>query len=87
MFERMRGNLAAAEGLQRSLLMQLDVPQDKLARASVLAELATTRFQQGDKREARALLQQALPVLRGAVLPQEVTRAEAETLARQLGLP
>ncbi len=85
-FARMRGNLAAAEGLQRSLLAQLDAPQDKLARANVLAELATTRFQQGDKREARALLQQALPILREVVLPQEVTRAEAETLARQLGL-
>lgn len=34
----------------------------------------------------RALLERALPVLRDAVLPQETSRADAETLAAQLGM-
>jgi len=33
------------------------------------------------------LLEQSLPVLRNALLPQEVNRAPAEVLARKLDLP
>lgn len=41
---------------------------------------------QGQPAEARELLQQALPVLRASVLPQEVKRTLAEELAGKLGL-
>lgn len=86
-FESMRGDHAAAE---RSLRQALDrseaggaLPADL---AIVRAELAGVRLERGDRAGARALLAQALPVLRDAVLPQEVSRAEAESVARRLGM-
>ena len=51
------------------------------------AELADIMAAQGKQADARALLQQALPVLREAVLPEETSRAAAEALAKQLGMP
>ena len=44
------------------------------------------RFERGDKTEARTLLARALPVMRDSVLPQQFDRAEAEGLAKRLGL-
>jgi serine/threonine protein kinase/tetratricopeptide (TPR) repeat protein len=50
------------------------------------SELAAVRLRQGQRKEAGDLLAQALPSLREAFLPGEVSRAEAERLATQLGL-
>jgi serine/threonine-protein kinase len=87
-FARMQGDLALAEHEQRAALDRFKTTQAAPAGLAVAeAEMAGILAAQGKQAEARALLQQALPVLRGAVMPQEVTRAEAETLARQLGLP
>lgn len=87
-FARMQGDLALAEREQRTALDRFKTTQAAPAGLAVAqAEMAGILAAQGRQAEARALLQQALPVLREAVLPQEVTRAEAETLARQLGLP
>lgn len=87
-FARMQGDLALAEHEQRAALDRFKTTQAAPAGLAVAqAEMAGILAAQGKQAEARALLQQALPVLHDAVLPQEVTRAEAETLARQLGLP
>ena len=87
-FARMQGDLALAEHEQRAALDRFKTTQAAPAGLAVAqAEMAGILAAQGKQAEARALLQQALPVLRDAVLPQEVTRVEAETLARQLGLP
>ncbi|MCA0393035.1 MAG: serine/threonine-protein kinase [Proteobacteria bacterium] len=86
-FARDNGDLAGAETAQRKAITQLEaagaLPVDL---AAARAELAAIRFDRGDRTEANALLQQALPVLRDAVLPQETSRAAAEVLAHQLGL-
>lgn len=86
-FARDTGDLAGAETTQRDAIAQLEaanaLPVDL---AGARAELAAIRFAQGDKREAGALLEQAMPVLRDAVLPQETSRVNAEFLARQLGM-
>lgn len=50
------------------------------------SELADLRLRQGRRGEATALLTQALPVLRDALLPTEVSRAAAEGVAAQLGM-
>ncbi|SIQ67341.1 hypothetical protein [Solilutibacter tolerans] len=50
------------------------------------AELAAIRDRQGDAEEARELLRESLPVLRTALLPQEINRAAAEALAKKLGV-
>ena len=83
----LQGNLPAAERLQREGMEALrgkGASTVDLARAQV--ELARIHVGQGKHPEARELLGEALPVLREAVLPQEVRRAEAESLARQLTL-
>ncbi|MGV8923943.1 MAG: protein kinase domain-containing protein [Thermomonas sp.] len=85
-FARMQGDLAGAERKQRETLKILEaakMPGDVIAIAR--AELAEIRAQRGDKAEARTLLGQALPVLRGLLLPQEINRRAAETLERKLG--
>lgn len=50
------------------------------------AELAEVQRRRGDAKAARALLGQALPVLREALLPTEISRADAERTAAALGL-
>ena len=85
-FFRMQGDLAGAEREQREALKILEAAKmsaDVIAMAR--AELAGIRAQRGDKVEARKLLGQALPVLRGSLLPQEVNRSAAESLQRTLG--
>ena len=51
------------------------------------SELANLRMRQGRRKEASTLLAQALPTLRDALLPTEVSRAAAEAVAAQLGIP
>lgn len=50
------------------------------------SELARLRWRQQRRGDARDLLQQSLPALRSALLANELHRAPAEKLARQLGL-
>jgi serine/threonine-protein kinase len=49
------------------------------------SELAQVRLRQDRRGDARALLKQSLPVLRASLLPGEVSRAAAESLAARLG--
>ncbi|HRN62408.1 MAG TPA: serine/threonine-protein kinase [Luteimonas sp.] len=85
-FEGMRGDHAAAERTARAALERFEasgaLPVDM---AVARAELAGVLLERGDRAEARRLLDQAMPVLRDAVLPQEVSRADAEALAKRLG--
>ncbi|MCO5055438.1 serine/threonine-protein kinase [Thermomonas sp.] len=83
---RQQGDLAAAEQAQRKAIAQLTAGTQPIDLAIARAELAAIRSERGDSAEARRLLAQALPVLREAVLPQEVNRAAAEALARKLGV-
>ena len=86
-FARDSGDLAHAETAAREAIRRLEaagsLPID-LAIANT--ELAEIRHDRGDKAEARALLAQALPIMRDALLPQEVSRVRAEALAKRLGL-
>jgi len=85
-FARDRGELAHAERAAREALQRLVqakvLPVDL---AIARSELAAIRAQRADLAEARALLALALPVLRDAMLPGEIHRADAEQLARKLG--
>ena len=84
-FARMRGDLATAEAKQREALAKLQASGNAMDVATARAELAQLRFSSGDRAEARALLLQALPVMRASVLPQQIDRAAAEQLARKVG--
>jgi tetratricopeptide (TPR) repeat protein len=87
-FAAAQGDLDQAEREQRGALAAFEaagvLPIDL---AISRAELAGYLVQQGRRAEARAMLGPALPVLREALLPEEVARAEAERLARALDLP
>lgn len=86
-FARMQDDLVLAESEQRAALDRFKTTQAAPAGLAVAqAEMADILAAQGKQAEARALLQQALPVLRAAVLPQEINRAAAEALARKLGV-
>jgi len=86
-FARDSGDFAHAETAEREAIRRLEaggaLPVDM---ACARAELAAILSDRGDKAAARALLEQALPVLRETLLPQETSRADAEALAQQLGL-
>ncbi len=86
-FAQMRGDAASAEQRLRALLPQLQSGQNRFDYARACTALAAIRLQQGDMAGARGLLAQALPIMRNAVLPQQFDRAEAETLAKKLGMP
>lgn len=83
--DRLRGRNAAAEQSLRDAIRRFEaagvLPVDL---AIARAELARIRFARADRNGARALLGQALPVMRASLLPQEVNRSVAETLARDL---
>lgn len=85
-FARMRGDLITADRIQREAVAKLQVAGNRFDVAAARAELAAIRSERGDKTEARSLLVLALPVLRDSVLPQQQDRADAEALAKQLGL-
>ena len=86
-FARDRGDLAHAETLQREAIGKFEaagaLPVDL---AIAHEELAGILFDRDDKNGARQLLEHALPVLREALLPQENSRADAESLAHKLGM-
>ncbi len=85
-FALLRGDLAMAEREQRAALVAFEaaavLPVD-LAIAE--AELAEVLERRGNRDEARATLARAMPVLRERLLPEEVSRAAAERLARSIG--
>lgn len=85
-FAHMRGDLALAERKQREALDRLQSVGNPFDVASARAELAAIRAERGDKTEARVLLVLALPVMRDSVLPQQMDRAAAESLAKRLGV-
>lgn len=82
----LRGDLPTMERLQREALERQQSTGNLFMVAATRTKLASTRLKQGNANEARALLAQALPVLRDAVLPQQTDRAAAEALAKQLGM-
>lgn len=83
-FAQMQGDPVRAERLQRQAVASLEaasvLPVDL---AIARAELAGILRQIDRRKEADALLEQALPVLRDALLPPEVHRVAAEALATQ----
>lgn len=85
-FARLRGEFAAAKREQDKAIAQYQAIRDPVKTAIARTEMAAILVMQGKQIEARNQLQQALPVLREAVLPQEVNRAAAEALARKLGV-
>jgi serine/threonine-protein kinase len=80
------GDLAAAEKAQREALQLLQAGPNPTSVAIARGELAHILAARSEKPAAQQLLQQALPVLRAALLPQETSRAAAEALATRLGL-
>jgi tRNA A-37 threonylcarbamoyl transferase component Bud32 len=80
-----RGDVAAAArdletavaGFEAGAVLPVDL-------AIARSELADVRLRQDRRGDARVLLQQALPVMRAALLPGEVSRAAAEKLAARL---
>jgi ATP/maltotriose-dependent transcriptional regulator MalT len=86
-FARMQGDLALAEREQRAALARQVVDKATPMDAAIArAELASILFERGDSAHAHRLLDEALPTLRRALEPQHVQRAEAEKLARTLGI-
>nr|WP_273544258.1 serine/threonine-protein kinase [Luteimonas saliphila] len=85
-FAWQRGDTVAAEGLQREALQRLESAASATDVAVARAQLAGYIAARGDAAQARRLLAEALPPMRAAVLPQEASRAEAEALARRLGM-
>jgi serine/threonine-protein kinase len=86
-FADMRRHTAAAEQDLREAANRFDAGAKPVDAAATRVTLAGIRFARGDRKEARQLLDKALPVLREAVLPTHVSREEAEVLSRKLGMP
>ncbi|MEO5560397.1 MAG: serine/threonine-protein kinase, partial [Dokdonella sp.] len=87
-FAMMQNDLSRADnelGTALAAFKANDAPAIDLA--ITRSELANLRLRQGRRKEASALLAQALPTLRDALLPNEVSRAAAEAVAAQLGMP
>jgi len=84
-FARLQGDLALAEREQRAALARQTADSaNPMSVAYARAELARIRFEQGHRQEARALLAQAMPLIRRSVSAQQVDRVAAETLAARL---
>jgi tetratricopeptide (TPR) repeat protein len=91
---RLRGHFLSLEGDLDGAAREVDAGLAMLKAndgvafdiAVMQAERARLHALMGEPRKARVLLEEALPVLREAVLPSELNRAEAERLAAELGL-
>ena len=85
-FARQRGDLATAASTLEAALARLHETGgvNAFSEAALRTDLAAVRLALGDAAAARRLLDQALPVMRQAVLPQQVDRAAAEALAARL---
>lgn len=86
-FARLRGDFASAEREQGEAVTRYLAGHNPVKTAIARAELARIQASRGNAADARALLAQALPVLRDGVLPAQLDRVAAETLARQCGVP
>ncbi|AKC86968.1 serine/threonine-protein kinase [Pseudoxanthomonas suwonensis] len=85
-FAESGGDFASAERDLREAMRRFEAAGNKpVDLATTRATLARLRLAQGDRAEARRLLDQALPVLREGVLPTHVGRAEAEALSTRIG--
>jgi eukaryotic-like serine/threonine-protein kinase len=84
-FRRVRGDKAGSERIRRDVLARMLATKLPLDAAVGRAELAQDLAGNGKTAEARALLAQALPVLRENFLPQHMNRAKFEVLADKLG--
>jgi tetratricopeptide (TPR) repeat protein len=71
---------AAIAGFEASGALPIDL-------AITRVELAEVQRRKGNAKAARALLDQALPVLRESLLPGEISRADAEKTAAAIGMP
>ncbi|HSD15842.1 MAG TPA: protein kinase [Thermomonas sp.] len=84
-FHSLRGDKAGSERLRRDVVARVLATKAPLDIAVGRAELAQDLADSGKTAEARALLAQAMPVLRENLLPQHMNRAKFETIARTLG--
>lgn len=82
--DRLRGDAAAAERHQREAIRRLQTSASAVDVAIARAILADDVAARGDRKEARRLLDEALPVMRGTLLPGERNRIAAETLSSRL---
>jgi len=82
--DRLRGDAAAAEQHQRDALQRLQASASDVDVAIARATLAGDVAARGDRKEARRLLDQALPVMRETLLPAERNRLDAEALSSRL---
>ena len=86
-FASIAGDLTTAERHQRDALQRLQQSALPVDLAIAKAELAAILERKGDTDGASRLLREVLPILRNALLPQEVNRAAAESLAKRLDVP
>jgi serine/threonine protein kinase len=82
--DRLRGDAASAEQHQREALKRLQASASDVDVAIARAILADDVAARGDRKEARRLLDEALPVMREALLPGERNRIDAEALSTRL---
>ena len=82
--DRLRGDPATAERHQREALRRLQASASAVDVAIARATLAGDIAARGDRKEARKLLDDALPVMREALLPGERNRIDAEALSSRL---
>lgn len=82
--DRLRGDAVAAEQHQREALRRLQASASDVDVAIARATLADDVAARGDRKEARRLLDEALPVMRDALLPSERNRIDAEALSTRL---
>ena len=81
------GDAALAESELRAAVAGFEaVKEQPVDLAITRSELAEVLLRRGDRPAARSLLEAALPVLRAALLPEEVSRAAAERSAAVVGL-
>ena len=83
--DRTPETLMAIELARREVLARMLATKLPLDAALGRAELAQDLAGSGKTAEAKALLAEALPVLREHFLPQHMNRAKFETMARTLG--
>ncbi len=82
-----RGDLASAERDLRAAVDGFEkVDASGVNLAIARSELAAVHLRQRRRQDARALLARALPVLREALLPTEISRAAAERVATSAGM-
>ena len=82
--DRLRGDAASAERHQRDAVRRLLASASAVDVAVARAMLAGDLAARGDRKEARKLLDDALPVMREALLPGERNRIDAEALSSRL---